>query len=60
MSADVADWNPFDQTSASKEPDSFGEEFDMMRQNNVASKENLVMSEDVFSSAPFSLPRKLN
>ncbi|KAK6645052.1 hypothetical protein RUM43_001328 [Polyplax serrata] len=56
MSADVADWNPFDQTSASKEPDSFGEEFDMMRQNNVASKENLVMTEDVFSSAPFSLP----
>lgn len=56
MSADVADWNPFDQASFQKESDSFGAEFDMIRQDNVKSKENLVMTEDVFSSAPFSLP----
>lgn len=32
----------------------------MIRQNNVTSKENLVMTEDVFSSAPFSLPGKIS
>lgn len=32
----------------------------MIRQDDVVkSKENLVMTEDVFSSAPFSLPGKL-
>lgn len=31
----------------------------MIRQDKVKSKENLVMTEDVFSSAPFSLPGKL-
>ncbi|EEB19902.1 Actin-regulating kinase, putative [Pediculus humanus corporis] len=64
LSADVADWNPFDQATFQKDPDSFGEEFDMIRSNNnnnnnnvvMTSKENLVMTEDVFSSAPFSLP----
>lgn len=61
LSAEVADWNPFDQATFQKESDSFGAEFDMIRQDDVVkSKENLVMTEDVFSSAPFSLPGKLS
>ncbi|XP_018577181.1 AP2-associated protein kinase 1 [Anoplophora glabripennis] len=66
LSADVADWNPFEETPFSQmtEDHIFGAEFDKIRRGSqssiqgVKSRESLVMSvtEDPFGSAPFSLP----
>ncbi|CAG9860546.1 unnamed protein product [Phyllotreta striolata] len=66
LSADVADWNPFEEPPFSQltEDHIFGAEFDKIRRGSsnslqgMKSKENLTMSvsEDPFSSAPFSLP----
>ncbi|XP_018320523.1 AP2-associated protein kinase 1 [Agrilus planipennis] len=68
LSADVADWNPFEEPPFSKmtEDHIFGQEFDKIRKGSqtsiqgVKSRESLVMSisEDPFSSAPFSFPVK--
>ncbi|RZB58835.1 serine/threonine-protein kinase HSL1 [Asbolus verrucosus] len=66
LSADVADWNPFEEPPFSQmtEDHIFGEEFDKIRRGSqssiqgVKSRESLVMSvsEDPFGCAPFSLP----
>nr|XP_023024483.1 uncharacterized protein LOC111512577 [Leptinotarsa decemlineata] len=66
LSADVADWNPFEETPFSQmtEDHIFGAEFDKIRRGSgsslqgIKSGESLVMSvsEDPFGSAPFSLP----
>nr|XP_022917982.1 AP2-associated protein kinase 1 isoform X2 [Onthophagus taurus] len=66
LSADVADWNPFEEPPFSQltEDHLFGQEFDKIRRGSqssiqgVKSRESLVMSvsEDPFSGAPFSLP----
>ncbi|XP_056630202.1 BMP-2-inducible protein kinase [Diorhabda sublineata] len=66
LSADVADWNPFEEAPFSQltEDHIFGAEFDKIRMgsNNslqgMKSKESLTMSlsEDPFICAPFSLP----
>lgn len=66
LSADVADWNPFEDPPFSQmsEDHIFGAEFDKIRRGSqssiqgVKSRESLVMSvsEDPFGSAPFSLP----
>lgn len=68
LSADVADWNPFEETPFSQmtEDHIFGAEFDKIRRGSqssiqgVKSRESLVMSvsEDPFGCAPFSLPAK--
>ncbi|XP_044268991.1 serine/threonine-protein kinase sel-5 isoform X2 [Tribolium madens] len=65
LSADVADWNPFEEPPFSQmtEDHIFGAEFDKIRRGSqsiqgVKSRESLVMSvsEDPFGCAPFSLP----
>ncbi|XP_028132528.2 uncharacterized protein LOC114327995 [Diabrotica virgifera virgifera] len=66
LSADVADWNPFEEAPFSQltEDHIFGAEFDKIRRGSsnslqgMKSKEGSTMSvsEDPFSSAPFSLP----
>ncbi|KAG5899354.1 hypothetical protein JTB14_036843 [Gonioctena quinquepunctata] len=66
LSADVADWNPFEETPFSQmtEDHIFGAEFDKIRRGSgsslqgMKSRESLSMSvsEDPFGSAPFSLP----
>ncbi|KAJ8919930.1 hypothetical protein NQ315_006459 [Exocentrus adspersus] len=68
LSADVEGWNPFEETPFSQmtEDHIFGAEFDKIRRGSqssiqgVKSRESLVMSvtEDPFSSAPFSLPTR--
>ncbi|KAF5280987.1 hypothetical protein FQA39_LY05192 [Lamprigera yunnana] len=68
LSADIADWNPFEEPPFSQmtEDHIFGAEFDKIRRGSqssiqgVKSRESLIMSvsEDPFSSAPFSLPVK--
>lgn len=68
LSADIADWNPFEDPPFSQmtEDHIFGAEFDKIRRGSqssiqgVKSRESLVMSvsEDPFGSAPFSLPVK--
>ncbi|KAF5290296.1 hypothetical protein FQR65_LT11630 [Abscondita terminalis] len=68
LSADIADWNPFEDPPFSQmtEDHIFGAEFDKIRRGSqssiqgVKSRESLVMSvsEDPFGSAPFSLPTK--
>lgn len=68
LSADVADWNPFEEApfSLMSEDHIFGVEFDRIRRGSqsstqgVKSRESLVMSiaEDPFGCAPFSLPPK--
>ncbi|CAH0546099.1 unnamed protein product [Brassicogethes aeneus] len=66
LSADVADWNPFEEPPFGQmtEDHIFGAEFDKIRRGSqssiqgVKSRESLVMSvsEDPFGCAPFSLP----
>ncbi|KRT85556.1 hypothetical protein AMK59_766 [Oryctes borbonicus] len=67
LSADVADWNPFEEEqpfNQMTEDHIFGEEFDKIRRGSqssiqgVKSRESLVMSEDPFGCAPFSLPMR--
>lgn len=52
MSAEQ-EWNPFQRDI------SFDDEFDKLHLDNQ-SRDTLLNSEDVFSSAPFSLPGEMN
>ncbi|XP_050316221.1 BMP-2-inducible protein kinase isoform X1 [Anthonomus grandis grandis] len=70
LSADVENWNPFEEAtpfSQMTEDHIFGAEFDKIRQGSggsqssiqgVKSRESLVMQEDPFRAAPFTLPSK--